>query len=71
MNNGLFSISRRFHGDFLAILFWISTLYAAVSRIFAAKKGNELSNDIRIKAGTIGVKNKIRLLKFDWNQNLQ
>ena len=34
-------------------------------RYFAAKKWNELANDIRIKAGTIEVKNKIRLLKFD------
>ena len=29
---------------------------------FAAKKWNELANDIRIKAGTSEVKNKIRLL---------
>ena len=34
-------------------------------RYFAAKKWNELANDIRIKAGTNEVKNKIRLLKFD------
>ena len=33
-------------------------------RYFAAKKWNELANDIRIKAGTNEVKNKIRLLKF-------
>ena len=32
-------------------------------RYFAAKKWNELANDIRIKAGTNEVKNKIRLLK--------
>ena len=39
-------------------------------RYFAAKKWNELANDIRIKAGTNEVKNKIRLLKFDWNRDL-
>ena len=33
-------------------------------RYFAAKKWNELANDIRIKAGSKEVKNKIRLLKF-------
>ena len=33
-------------------------------KYFAAKKWNELANDIRIKAGTNEVKNKIRLLKF-------
>ena len=33
-------------------------------RYFAAKKWNELANNIRIKAGTNEVKNKIRLLKF-------
>ena len=33
-------------------------------RYFAAKKWNELANDIRIKAGTNEVKNKIRLLNF-------
>ena len=37
---------------------------------FAAKKWNELANDIRIKAGTNEVKNQIRLLKFDWNRDL-
>ena len=37
----------------------VSILYAAVSRIFAAKKWNELSNDIRIKGGTNEVKSKI------------
>ena len=31
---------------------------------FATKKWNELANDIRIKAGTNEVNNKIRLLKF-------
>ena len=35
-------------------------------RCFAAKKWNELANDIRIKSGTNKVKNiNIRLLKFD------
>ena len=34
-------------------------------RYFAAKKWNELANDIRIKAGTNEVKNKIRSLKID------
>ena len=33
-------------------------------RYFAAKKWNELANDIRIKAGTNEVKNKIWLVKF-------
>ena len=33
-------------------------------RYFAAKIWNELTNDIRIKAGTNEVKNKIRSLKF-------
>ena len=33
-------------------------------RYFAAKKWNELANDIGIKAGTNEVKNKIQLLKF-------
>ena len=33
-------------------------------RYFAAKKWNELANDIRIKAGTNEVKDKIRSLKF-------
>ena len=37
---------------------------------FAAKKWNELANDIRIKAGTNEVKNQIRLLKFHWNRDL-
>ena len=32
--------------------------------LLCAKKWNELANDIRIKAGTNEVKNKIRLLKF-------
>ena len=35
-------------------------------RYFAAKKWNELANDIRIKAGTNEVKNKIRLLNKFW-----
>ena len=31
----------------------------------------ELANDIKIKVATNEVKNKIRLLKFDWNRDLQ
>ena len=34
-------------------------------RYFAAEKWNELANDIRIKACTNEVKNKIQLLKLD------
>ena len=33
-------------------------------RYFAAKKWNELSNDIRIKAGTNEIVNRIRSLNF-------
>ena len=39
-------------------------------RCFAAKEWNKLANDIGIKAGTSEVKNKIQLLKFDWNRDL-
>jgi len=34
-------------------------------RYFAAKKWNELTNDIRTKLGTNEVNNKIRSLTFD------
>ena len=40
-------------------------------RYFSAKKWNELAKDIKIKVATNEVKNKIRLLKFDWNRDLQ
>ena len=39
-------------------------------RYFAAKEWNKLVNDIGIKAGTNEVKNKIQLLKFDWDRDL-
>ena len=34
-------------------------------RYFAAKKWNELTNDIRTEVGIIEMNNKIRSLKFD------
>ena len=40
-------------------------------RYFSAKKWNELAKDIRIKVASNEVKNEIRLLKFDWNRDLQ
>ena len=47
-----------------------STKYSLILwRYFAAEKWNELPNDIKINAGCIEVKSKIRLLKFDWYQN--
>ena len=33
--------------------------------IFGAKKWNELSNDVKIKAGTNEIVNKIRSLNFE------
>ena len=40
-------------------------------RYFSAKKWKELANDMGFKVATNEVKNKIRLLKFDWNRDLQ
>ena len=71
INNSIRSTRYNLRHDYILSLPKVNTTkYGLKSwRYFAAKKWNELANDIRIKAGTNAVKNKIRLPKFYWNRD--